>query len=174
MTTRTHETTVEAVEGLPIVRIVREFDAPPAKVFRAHTDPELLPRWYGPHGTETRIDDWDCRPGGSWALTHVNGEHVMRVRGCFHDVRPPGDAGPAAQPASRAIGTIIQTFGLVDDPDSVAFERYTVEDLGEGRTRLTVSTLAESFEARDAIIASGMESGVREGHGRLDALLATL
>ena len=160
MTTRTHETTIEAVEGLPIVRIIRGFDAPPAKVFRAHTDPELLPRWYGPRTSETRIDDWDCRPGGSWALTHTSGEHEMRVRGCFHDVVPSV--------------VIVQTFGFPGEPDSVVLERYTFDDLGEGRTRLTVSTLAESFETRDGIIASGMEHGVREGYERLDELLGTL
>lgn len=35
----TDETTIECPTDLPLVRIVRTFDAPPAKVFRAHTDP---------------------------------------------------------------------------------------------------------------------------------------
>jgi uncharacterized protein YndB with AHSA1/START domain len=156
----THETEITVDPDVPLVRITREFDAPPEKVFRAHTDPELLTQWYGPRTTQTRIDDWDCRPGGSWALTHTSGEHEMRVRGCFHDVVPSV--------------VIVQTFGFPGEPDSVVLERYTFDDLGEGRTRLTVSTLAESFETRDGIIASGMESGVREGYERLDELLADL
>jgi uncharacterized protein YndB with AHSA1/START domain len=41
---------------VPLVRIVREFDAPPGKVFLAHTDPELVAQWNGPNGTEMRID----------------------------------------------------------------------------------------------------------------------
>ena len=50
--------------------------------------------------------------------------------------------------------------------------RYRFEPLGEGRTRLTQTSLVDSFEGRDAMVASGMEHGIREGHERLDELLA--
>jgi len=56
-------------------------------------------------------------------------------------------------------------------PEGVALERAEFEDLGEGRTRLTVTSLVSSFEERDAILASGMEHGVREGYEKLDELL---
>ena len=46
-------------------------------------------------------------------------------------------------------------------------------DLGDGRTRLTATSLVDSFAARDAFIASGMEVGVREGYERLDEVLAS-
>jgi uncharacterized protein YndB with AHSA1/START domain len=46
------------------------------------------------------------------------------------------------------------------------------EDLGDGRTRLTSTSLVDSFADRDAFVASGMEGGVREGYERLDELLA--
>jgi hypothetical protein len=42
------------------------------------------------------------------------------------------------------------------------------EDLGNGRTRLTSTSLVDSFEGRDAFLASGMDVGVREGYERLD------
>jgi hypothetical protein len=45
-------------------------------------------------------------------------------------------------------------------------------DLGGGRTRLSATSLVDSFEGRDAFVASGMEVGVREGYQRLDELLA--
>ena len=45
------------------------------------------------------------------------------------------------------------------------------EDLGHGRTRLTATSLIDSFADRDAFVASGMEVGVREGYERLDELL---
>ena len=47
-----------------------------------------------------------------------------------------------------------------------------LEDLGDGRTRLVATSLVDSFEGRDAFVASGMETGVREGYERLDELLA--
>jgi hypothetical protein len=53
----------------------------------------------------------------------------------------------------------------------VALEKLVFEDLGGG-TRLTSTSLVDSFEGRDAFVASGMEDGVREGHERLDVLLA--
>ena len=47
-TTSTHETEISVDPQVPLVRIIREFDAPPEKVFRAHTDPDLVVRWLGP------------------------------------------------------------------------------------------------------------------------------
>ena len=54
----------------------------------------------------------------------------------------------------------------------MALERLVLEDLGDGRTRLTATSLVESFADRDAFLAGGMEVGVREGYERLDDLLA--
>jgi hypothetical protein len=48
------------------------------------------------------------------------------------------------------------------------------EDLGDGRSRVTSTSLVDSFEGRDAFVASGMESGVVEGYEKLDELLAGL
>ena len=42
MTTVTHETEITTDPTVPLIRITREFDAPRAMVFRAHTDPDLL------------------------------------------------------------------------------------------------------------------------------------
>jgi hypothetical protein len=56
--------------------------------------------------------------------------------------------------------------------DSVSLGRLVFEDLPGGRCRLTATSLVDSFEARDAFVASGMEVGVQEGYRKLDALLA--
>jgi len=66
---------------------------------------------------------------------------------------------------------IVQTFTFEGMPDGVALERLIFEDLGDGRTRLTATSLVDSFEDRDAFVSSGMEEGVREGYQRLDELL---
>ena len=57
-------------------------------------------------------------------------------------------------------------------PDQVALEKLVLEDLGNGRTRLTATSLVDSFADRDAFVASGMETGVVEGYERLDEVLA--
>ena len=48
MTATTHETQIVADPDVPLIRIVREFDAPPEKVYRAHVDPDLVVQWMGP------------------------------------------------------------------------------------------------------------------------------
>lgn len=158
MTTATHETEIIVDPDLPLVRIVREFDAPPAKVFRAHTDPELVAQWLGPRRHTMVVDLYDCRTGGSYRYRHVSDGNEFGFRGCFHEVRPSE--------------LIVQTFSFEGMPDEVALERLEFEDLGGGRTRLTATSLVDSFAKRDAFVASGMEVGVREGYERLDELLA--
>jgi len=157
-TTSTHQTEITADPNVPLVRIVREFDAPPAKVFRAHTDPELVVQWLGPRNTEMRVDHYDCRTGGSYRYLHTSDGNEYGFNGCFHEVRP-GEL-------------IVQTFTFEGVPDGVALERLVFEDLGDGRTRLTATSLVDSFESRDAMLASGMDVGVNEGYERLDELLA--
>ncbi|MGY1631463.1 SRPBCC family protein [Geodermatophilus sp. SYSU D01186] len=158
MTTSTHETQIIADTEVPLIRIIREFDAPPSKVFRAHTDPDLLVQWLGPRGLEMTIDHYDCRTGGSYRYLHRQDGEEYGFRGCFHEVRPDE--------------LIVQTFTFEGVPDGVALEKLVLEDLGDGRTRLTATSLVDSFEGRDAFVASGMEVGVREGYERLDEVLA--
>jgi uncharacterized protein YndB with AHSA1/START domain len=156
--TSTRETQIVADPDVPLVRITREFDAAPEKVFRAHTDPELVVQWQGPHRTEARVDHYDCRTGGSYRYVHTHDGQEYGFHGSFHEVRPAE--------------LIVQTFTYEGFPDGVALERLVFEDLGGGRTRLVATSLVDSFEGRDAFLASGMETGVREGYQRLDALLA--
>ncbi len=158
MTTTTRETEIVADPEVPAVRITREFDAPRAKVFRAHTDPELVVQWLAPRRHEIRIDHFDCRNGGSYRYLHVSDGNEYGFRGCFHEVRPSE--------------LIVQTFTFEGFPDGVALERLVFEDLGDGRTRLVATSLVDSFEGRDAFLASGMAEGVREIYERLDELLA--
>ena len=156
--TSTHETQISSDSDVPLVRIIREFDAPPEKVFRAHTDPELFAQWTGPNGMGMRIDRFDCRSGGSYRYVMSRDGEDYGFNGCFHEVRPNE--------------LIVQTFTYEGMPDGVALEKLRFEDLGNGRTRLTATSLVDSFADRDAFVASGMEVGVVEGYERLDALLA--
>src|SRR2546425_9155377 len=48
------------------ILITREFDAPRDLVFKAMTDPDLIPRWWGPRAYTTEVDQMDVRPGGKW------------------------------------------------------------------------------------------------------------
>lgn len=160
--TQPHLTTarIEADPEVPLIRITRDFRARTEQLFRAHTDPELFATWVGPHDLSTRIDHWDARTGGSWRFTNLRGTgsdaEEFRFHGSFHEVRPE---------------RIVQTFTWEGEPDGVALETLTFEDLGDGWTRLHIQSLVDSFEAREGMLASGMDVGINEGYAALDAML---
>ncbi len=145
--------TIEADPRVPLIRTTRVFRATPEQLFRAHTDPGLYAAWVGPNSSQIVIDHWDARTGGSWRFTDGD----QRFFGSFHRVTP---------------ARIVQTFAWEGMPDDVALETLTFIDLGDGTTRLIAESLTDSFEGRDAWMASGMESGVNEGYAKLDRLLA--
>lgn len=157
--TRRHQVTVTADPLVPLVRITRDFDATPAQLLRAHTDPDLFARWVGPDGMDTEILDWDATTGGRWRYVARREGEEFSFHGSFHDVR-----------ADR----IVQTFTFDGEPDGVALETLWFENLGNGMTRLHGQSLVDSFEGRDRWLASGMETGVEEGYAKLDAVVAEL
>jgi uncharacterized protein YndB with AHSA1/START domain len=158
--TTEHETTINVPEGLPMVEIVREFDAPPEKVYRAHVDPDLAMAWMGPRDLENRVDHWDARTGGSWRYVSGRDDDEFAFYGSFHEL--------------RAGERIVQTFTYEGWPDGVSLEVMTFEPLEGGRTRLRAVSIVETVEGRDAFVASGMETGVVQGYEQLDELLPTL
>jgi len=158
--TTQHETTINVPEGLPYVEIVRDFDAPPEKVYRAHVDPDLAMQWMGPRDISSEAEHWDARTGGSWRYVSRRGDDEFAFFGSFHELRP----------AER----IVQTFTYEGFPDGVSLEILTLEPLEGGRTRLRAVSIVESVEGRDAFVASGMETGVVQGYEQLDELLPTL
>lgn len=149
------EATIEADPDVPMIHVRRDFAATPDQLMRAHLDPDLYVRWVGPNGSDVRVDYWDAKTGGSWRFVSTDGEYAFR--GCFHQV---GDA------------RIVQTFTWEGMPDDVSLETLEFTDLGDGTTRLHGRSLCESFEARDAWLRSGMETGVNEGYAKLDQLLS--
>ncbi|HEU0181579.1 SRPBCC family protein [Agromyces sp. NPDC004153] len=155
----TNPVTINAPEGLPFIEIIREFDAPVEAVFRAHAEPELVKQWLGPNGYEMDVERWDFTTQGGYRYVHrsPDGEEY-RFNGTFHTVRDNEFA--------------VQTFEFEGVPDVVAVESMTFEDLGDGRTRLRGWSTYPSVEARDGMVESGMEIGLREGFERLDAILA--
>lgn len=143
---------------VPLVRITREFDHPVDKVFRAHTDAALVAQWLGPRSLTNEMVRWDCETGGGYRYVQRRDDEEYAFHGSFHDVLP-GEL-------------IVQTFTFEGMPEGVALEKLRFEPLDGGtRTRLTTTSLVDSFEDRDAFVAGGMETGVVEGYERLDELL---
>ena len=155
----TTTTQIQADPQVPLIRITRVFAARPDQLFRAHTDAELFARWIGPDGMDTTIDVWDVRDGGSWRYVAGRDGEQFGFRGCFHRI---GE------------GTIVQTFTWEGMPEEVSLETLRFEPLADGRTRLHVQSLCDSFKGRDAWLRSGMEVGVNQGYAKLDRVVSDL
>ena len=155
-----NRTEIHVDDEVPFVRITREFDHPVAKVFRAHADPALVAQWMGPRSLTNEMVRWDCETGGGYRFVQRRDDEEYWFHGSFHDVVPDE--------------LIVQTFTFDGMPEGVALEKLRFEALDGGtRTRLTTTSLVDSFADRDAFVASGMETGVVEGYEHLDDLLAS-
>jgi uncharacterized protein YndB with AHSA1/START domain len=50
--------------------------------------------------------------------------------------------------------------------------RVTIDDIGGGRTRMSIESIFPSAEAMEQVLAMGMEEGLKEAVGQIDAILA--
>ncbi len=139
----------------------RIMDAPPELVFKAYTDPELIPRWWGPRRYATTVDKMDVRPGGVWRFVHRaadGGEYAFN--GVYREIVPPK--------------RLVYTFNYEGAPGHEAVETVTFEEAEGGKTRMTDHLLFETREERDGMLNSGMEEGAAETIDRLAELLREL
>jgi uncharacterized protein YndB with AHSA1/START domain len=154
------KTAITAEPGIPLITITREFDAPRDLVFRAHTAPDLLVQWLGPRELTLTIDRYEVRNGGSWRYVNTDADgNTSAFHGVFH-----GDPSPDA---------IVQTFEFEGAPGHVCLQTATLTDRG-GKTLVRTVSAFQSVEDRDAMVASGMEHGVRDSGERLAELLGRL
>jgi uncharacterized protein YndB with AHSA1/START domain len=142
------------------ILITREFDAPRDLVFKAMSDPALIPQWWGPRKYETIVDKMDVRQGGSWRfINRLPDGTEFAFRGEYREIVPPE--------------RIVQTFEFEPMPGHISVETATFTER-DGRTLLTARSVFASKEDRDGMIESGMETGLAETHDRFAELLAEL
>jgi len=157
----TESTTIYSEDGDLVYE--RVFDAPRELVWKANTDPELIPQWWGPHGHRTRVEEMDVRPGGKWRYVSVDGDgNEFAFYGEYLEVVPP-------EKIEWTFMFDIEGVGPQGGPETM-----TLEDLGDGRTRMRAVSHMGSSEAIEAALATGMTQGAIETWDRLDALLAEL
>jgi len=142
--------------------ITREFAAPRARVFAAHTEPDLLMRWFGPHDWRLTVCEIDLRIGGGWRyVMHGSQGQEMVLRGSYLEIDPPA--------------RLVTTETNVDCHARADHESIATLELTEnaGRTTLTNTIRFPTREIRDAVVASGMDRGVAQGYDRLAHTMET-
>lgn len=141
------------------IRIERIFNAPRDRVWKAMTDPKLVAQWWG-RGNKLVVERMELEPGGHWRFVEHSDHGVHGFEGRFAEIAPPE--------------RVVQTFEWDGMPGHVALETMTLEDLGDGRTRLVTTSLFMTAEDRDGMLQSGMEGGLNESYAALDKVLANL
>ncbi len=159
---------------LPTYVLEREFDAPRELVWKTWTDPELLPRWYGPN-VETIVHRLDLKPGGLWLGEMKWGGNSNYQRVEYTEVTPP-ERLVWLHAVSDVNWNIIANPMMADWP-RVLLTTVTFEEEG-GRTRLRLTWVPhEATEAEIECFAAamgGMDKGWGAGMELLTELLAEL
>jgi uncharacterized protein YndB with AHSA1/START domain len=155
---------IVAEKGKQECFIIREFDASRELVFRAFSDPEIFVQFWGPDNTVMKLDYYDFRSGGAYRYMVYNnkGIELCAFSGMIHEV--------------SASERVIQTSEFENLPERghVVLEALLFEALPGNRTKLTIHDVCMSVADRDAMISSGMETGLSEGFKRLDKILDSL
>jgi uncharacterized protein YndB with AHSA1/START domain len=152
---------IELLPGEPVMIMTRMFDAPRELVWRTFAEPEHRVNWWGPHGYTNKVTEWDLRPGGKWRVVTIlpKGEEIAFI-GEFREVVKPE--------------RMVHTFGMENMWEGkTSLETHEFEER-DGKTFYKATSVFDSMESRDGMMASGMEKGVTEGFERLDEILEGL
>jgi len=143
------------------IAMTRVFNAPARLVFDAWTKPELIKRWLGVRaGWTMAVCDVDLKVGGAYRFVWRGPDMTMGMRGLYREVVRP----------ERLVSTEV-----FDDPwyEGEAVDTMVLVER-DGKTTVTTTVRYASREVRDAVIKSGMATGVAEGYDKLAELLASI
>jgi uncharacterized protein YndB with AHSA1/START domain len=137
------------------VVLSRVIAAPRELVFKAWTDPQHLPMWFGPEGFKVETHEIDIRVGGQWRFLFVgpDGTHYDN-RMVFRKIEPPH--------------LLEMDHGDDTDDDPNRFRTIvTFDEQGNGKTVVTLRQLLPTKARRDVTIGFG---AVELGYQTLDKL----
>lgn len=157
----TESTTIYSQDGDLVYE--RTFDAPRELVWKANTDPELIPLWFGPRRYSARVEEMDVRPGGKWRFVQIGEDgSEFTFYGEYLEVVPP----------ERIRWTFmfdVEGVGPQGGPETITFE-----EIDGGRTAMRAVSHMGSEEVIEAALGTGMTQGAIETWDRLDEVLARL
>jgi uncharacterized protein YndB with AHSA1/START domain len=145
--------------------VTAEFTATPARVWELWADPRQLERWWGPPTYPATVTAHDLRPGGRVDY-HMTGPEGDQPHGYWviDEVDPPHRIA-FRDGFANADGTPNTKFAITS-------ALVTIQDIGGGRTRMSIESHFPSVEAMEQMLAMGMEEGMAQAVGQIDAILA--
>lgn len=145
--------------------VTAEFEASPERVWQLWADPRQLERWWGPPTYPSTFTAHDLSPGG-------------RVE--YHMTGPEGDQphGYWDVIEAKAPHSLVFRDGFANDDGSpntdlpTTTARVSIEDIGGGRTRMSIESIFPDSAAMEQILAMGAEEGFKQAVGQIDSILA--
>jgi uncharacterized protein YndB with AHSA1/START domain len=140
--------------------IIREFDSSREEVFEAFSNPEILEQFFAPFNLTMHFNYASYKTGGGYSWSNKrDGKTVCTFSGVVHELAKPI--------------RIVQTAELMDMPErgNVVLEIIRFDELPQGRAKVTIHDICPNVETRDAMIAQGMEKGLKDIFNKLDRLL---
>jgi uncharacterized protein YndB with AHSA1/START domain len=160
--------TVTAVRKDPqtlTMTLEAEFDASPERVWQLWADPRQLERWWGPPTYPATFTRHDLAPG-SRVEYHMTGPEGDQPRGYWEVLEVD---------APRRL-VFRDGFANADGTPNTDLPMFTgrvrIEEVGHGRTRMSIESVFPSTEAMEQVLAMGMEEGLTQAVGQIDAILA--
>jgi uncharacterized protein YndB with AHSA1/START domain len=142
-----------------------EFDAPAERVWQLWADPRQLERWWGPPTYPATFTKHDLSPG-SRIEYHMTGPEGDQPRG-FWDVLE-------VEPPRR----LLVRDGFANDDGTpntqmpTGLQEVTIEEIDNGRTRMSIESRFPSTEVMEQLLAMGQEEGLTQAVGQIDSILA--
>ena len=160
--------TVTAVRKDPdrlTMTVEAEFEAPPERIWKLWSDPRQLERWWGPPTYPATFTKHDLAPG-SRVEYHMTGPEGDQPRGYWEvlEVDPPN--GLAFRDG------FANDDGTPNADLPVSESRIRIEAIDAGRSRMSIESIFPSAEAMEQVLAMGMEEGLTQAVGQIDAILA--
>lgn len=160
--------TVTAVRKDPhalTMTLEAEFEASPERVWQLWADPRQLERWWGPPTYPATFTSHALTPG-SRVEYHMTGPEGDQPHGYWDVVE--------VDPPHRLV--FRDGFANADGTPNTDMPRNTarvhIEQVAGGRTRMSIESTFPSAEAMEQVLAMGMEQGLKEAVGQIDAILA--
>lgn len=143
-----------------------EFDASAERVWQLWADPRQLERWWGPPTYPATFTTHDLAPG-SRVDYHMTGPEGDQPKGFWEIVE------------ADAPHRLVFKDGFANDDGSpntdipMSTARVTIEESSGGRSRMSIETTFANTEAMEQTLAMGMEEGMTQAVGQIDAILAS-
>jgi uncharacterized protein YndB with AHSA1/START domain len=160
--------TVTAVSKDPkalTMTMTAEFDASAQRVWQLWADPRQLERWWGPPTYPATFTKHELAPG-SRVEYHMTGPEGDQPRGYWDVVE--------TDPPRRLVfrDGFANDDGTPNENLPTTESRVTIEELGGGRTRMSLESIFPTTEAMEQVLAMGAEEGLKLAIGQIDAILA--